>query len=176
MKIISTLSFIMGLSIMAIYADGPVSEPAFVPEIMPVVEEQAEELPEVKLDAIPKRYETETKAAIKLEGLKRDADGDYVASYRFINPAKHKISLYVFPDGTPKTKYQIEKEDKWVDPNAHAFVSANFRELTVDPGKSLAFTEELDGAVMPARIGIMCWNAEAGVPVYATIWSDPVER
>ncbi len=135
---------------------------------------QAEERVQPKTEAIPKAYNTEIKVVIKMEQLKRDADGNYIATFRLINPGKEKLSYYTFPDGSPKTDTQVRRDGQWDGP--HILGNADFREFSLDAGQSTVFTEALDGADLPARIGIMCWFSEAEAPKYTTIWSDPVER
>ena len=140
------------------------------------VQNKVEELAKGKPEAIPKKYAAETKAAIKLENLTREAGGDYVATFRFINPSKNKISFYTVQGGAWKTEIQFKEQGEWVRPECHVFVSARYQELTVEPGQSVATTEKLNGAELPARIGISCWHTDSGPGKRFAIWSDPVER
>ena len=129
-----------------------------------------------KTEAIPKAYAAESKAAIKLENLKRDADGNYVATYRFINAGKKDISYYIYPGGSPKLKIEVQKDGQWVMPGWFPLVSAAFREFVVKPGQSVVFTEDVKGAELPARVGIGCWDTDTTTHKYFTVWSDPIER
>ena len=146
--------------------------PAFAAEIGERVEEE-KKLHE--LAGIPKPYAAETKPAIRLEHLKRDAESKYIGTFRIINPGKVKLSYYVYPGGMPKTDRQILKDGKWIDPDM-GLVSAPFQEFTVGVGQSVVFKDSVNGADMPARIGISCWHPDAGVHKRFIIWPDSIER
>ena len=156
-------------SLTAAQADDPAPMPECALEV-------CAEKPGPKTEAIPKQHADEKKVAIKLEHLKREANGRYIATFRLINPGKQKLSYYMYPMGQPKADTQVQKQGKWVYPEWHALVSAAFRQFTVESGQSVVFVEELNGADLPARIGIGCWNPDAKVHRQETIWSEPVER
>ncbi len=171
MKIASVSCAIIG-SLTVLYAD----DPAPMPECaLDVVEQLDEEKVQIKTEAIPKEYAEEKKAAIKLEHLKRDAEGNYIATFRIINPEKKRLSYYMYPSGMPKTDSQILKDGKWIDPDMR-LISAPFQQFTVGVGQSLVFEDSVNGTDMPARIGISCWDPDDGAHKRFTIWSDPIER
>ena len=157
-------------------AGGPAKKLISAPVVEGEDEKRAEDQLEKKSAAIPESYSAENKVAIKLEHLKRDANGWYVATFRIINPGNDKISYYAYPGGSPKTDTQILRDGKWGYPDWRAMINARFREFSIEPGQSLVFSEQVRGTVLPARIGISCWRAADEARKRFTIWSDPIER